>query len=67
LAQLNPGIAYGCMSITTIFSAIFSFLIFKERITPKMIVGIVIVVGSVGLISFTKNSKIELNNPELRD
>lgn len=46
-AQMNPGIAYGLLSTSIIMAAAYNWVIFGERITLKMCIGISIVFVSV--------------------
>ena len=46
-AQMNPGIAYGLLSTSIIMAAAYNWVVFKEKITAKMCVGISIVFVSV--------------------
>ncbi len=50
-AQINPGIINGVLSTSIIFSSFFSYLLFNEKITMKMMLGISIVIVSVVWIS----------------
>ena len=50
-AQMNPGIAYGLISTSIMMAAAYNWIVFGERITLKMCVGMVIVIVSVMWLS----------------
>jgi multidrug transporter EmrE-like cation transporter len=59
LACMNPGIIYACLSATIIFNSIWGFLVFGEKITIKMSIGILVVIASVFWISVARNSNLD--------
>ncbi len=46
-AQMNPGIVYGLLSTSIVMIAGYNWMVFGERITLKMCIGITIVCVSV--------------------
>ena len=46
-AKINPGIISGVLSTSILFTSVFSYVLFNERITLKMMLGITIVIISV--------------------
>jgi drug/metabolite transporter (DMT)-like permease len=55
-AQINPGIINGVLSTSIIFSSVFSYLLFDEKVTLKMMLGITIVIISVTWISLVNGN-----------
>ena len=55
-ARINPGIINGVLSTSIIFSSVFSYILFNERITLKMMVGITIIIISVTWISLVNGN-----------
>jgi len=55
-ARINPGIINGVLSTSIIFSSVFSYILFGERVTLKMMVGITIVIISVTWISLVNGN-----------
>jgi len=53
---MNPGIAYGLLSTSIIMAAAYNWVLFGERITLKMCLGISIVFVSVIWMSFAQGS-----------
>ena len=50
-AEINPGIAYGCLSTSIIFTSVMSWVVFKERMGWKMCFGVALVLISVVMLS----------------
>jgi drug/metabolite transporter (DMT)-like permease len=61
-AQMNPGILYGVLSFVIVFNSIYSYFIFKEKITLKMSVGILVVILGVLWISIAKSSPVKFDS-----
>jgi drug/metabolite transporter (DMT)-like permease len=57
-AEMNPGIAYGLISTSIMMVAAYNWIIFGERITLKMCLGISIVVASVMWLSLVSGDSV---------
>lgn len=60
-AEMNPGIAYGCLSTSIIFTSVMCWIVFKERMGCKMCFGVALVLISVVMISTAGTSQ---SNPK---
>lgn len=58
---MNPGIAYACLSVTIIFNTLLSYLLYHEKISFKMYIGIAIVIGGVIWISLANSTAVDVN------
>ena len=54
LAQINFGVISSMLTLSTPLNALISYLVFKERMTIKMIVGTTIIIGGIVWISLAK-------------
>ena len=54
-AGLNPGIVYGCLSISIVFSSLIGYLWFRESLTKRTLVGISVVIIGVIWVSMANS------------
>jgi drug/metabolite transporter (DMT)-like permease len=52
---MNPGLAYGCQSTSIIFTSLMSRFVFKERMSIKMAIGILVIIFSVIILCLAGN------------
>ena len=55
-AEMNPGIAYGCLSTSIIFTSVMCWIVFNERMGCKMCFGVALVLISVVMLSTAGNA-----------
>lgn len=56
-AEMNPGIAYGCLSTSIIFTSLMCWIVFNERMGCKMCFGVALVLISVVMLSTAGNAE----------
>ena len=58
LAQVNFGIIASCISLSTPMNCLLSYVFFKEKLTPKMMLGTSLVFCGVVWVAFAKAKPI---------
>jgi drug/metabolite transporter (DMT)-like permease len=55
-AGINFGVIASCISLSTPFNCLFSYLFYGEKLTPKMIIGTGVLFSGVVVVSLSKAS-----------
>ena len=59
LAQVNFGVIASCISLSTPMNCLLSYVFFKEKLTPKMMMGTSVVFMGIIWVAFAKAKPIE--------